>query len=130
MRKIDYDESAWLVMPGGEVRALRARVAKGFAERLLGLIGVAPVERGSALVFGRCVSIHTFWMTSAIDVLWLMRPDESGRMAVLRCDRKVGRGRVVEGPAGCWACAEMAPGEVGAGLPESLVVASTARARG
>ena len=58
MRKIDYDESAWLVMPGGEVRALRARVAKGFAERLLGLIGVAPVERGSALVFGRCASIH------------------------------------------------------------------------
>lgn len=128
MRKIDYDESAWLVLGGGDVLTVRARVAEGFLERALGLIGVAPVEARSALVFGRCRSVHTFWMASDIDVLWLMRPDESGRMAVLAAERSVGRRRVLVGPAGAWACAEMAAGSVGAGLPESLVVASMARA--
>ena len=54
--------------PGG---ALEVRVAEGFRLRLLGLARLAPDEI-HPLLFLRCRSLHTFWMRSPIDVVWLL----------------------------------------------------------
>ncbi len=72
--------------------------------RLLGLVGLAALEPGQALLLPRCRSVHTFGMRFALDLIWL---DAKGR--VLRTDAAVAPRRlrscrrahgVVEAPAG------------------------------
>lgn len=51
--------------------ALNAKIAKGFLQRLRGLIGRKKLEEGEALWIKPCNSIHTIGMRFAIDVIFL-----------------------------------------------------------
>ncbi len=60
-----------------EVCGVRARVARTFAARARGLIGAKPPPAGEGLLIPRCNAIHTFFMSFAIDAVFLdadMRP--------------------------------------------------------
>jgi uncharacterized membrane protein (UPF0127 family) len=45
--------------------------AKGFLENLVGLIGRKVIEDGFFLLFRKCNSIHTFFMSADIDVVMI-----------------------------------------------------------
>jgi uncharacterized membrane protein (UPF0127 family) len=64
--------------------ALDVRVAATLRTRLLGLLGLASVPRGVALLLRGTRSVHTCGMRFALDLLWL---DARGR--VLRVDEQV-----------------------------------------
>lgn len=64
----------------GSELASRARVARGFWPRLIGLLGRRSLPWGEALVIERCRSIHTAFMRFAIDVIMV---DRSGRVVKL-----------------------------------------------
>ena len=49
----------------------RARVAKSFAARLRGLMGVADLPAGQGVLFPRTSSVHTHFMRFPIDVVFL-----------------------------------------------------------
>lgn len=79
-------------------------VARGVGQRLLGLIGLAELPPGSALLFPGCDSVHTAWMRMAIDVVFL---DTCGRVLKVRrslppwrVTRCRGAAAVLECPAG------------------------------
>lgn len=87
-------------LPGGGT----AFVARTVGQRLLGLMGLAALPPGSALLFPGCDSVHTAWMRMAIDVVFL--DDGGGVLSVRRALRpwRVTRCRgavaVLEFPAG------------------------------
>ena len=49
----------------------RARVARSFAQRLLGLMGTAGLEPGTGVLFPATSSVHTHFMRYPIDVVFL-----------------------------------------------------------
>jgi uncharacterized membrane protein (UPF0127 family) len=51
--------------------AERARVADNFLSRLRGLLFSPPLKNGEGLYITHCPSIHMFWMTYAIDAVFL-----------------------------------------------------------
>ena len=51
-------------------------VADSLAARLRGLIGSAPLGPGEGLLISPCSSIHTFWMSFPIDVIYLNSSQE------------------------------------------------------
>lgn len=53
--------------------ALRVRQARGFCERLAGLIGAPPLAADEALLLDRCQAIHTCFMNGPIDLVFLDR---------------------------------------------------------
>ena len=55
----------------------RARVARTFAQRFRGLMGVARLEPGCGLLLPRTSSVHTHFMRFALDVVFL---DDEGRV--------------------------------------------------
>lgn len=55
----------------GALLADQARVAATFLSRLRGLIGTRPLAPGEALYLSGCKQIHMFWMTFAIDVVFM-----------------------------------------------------------
>jgi len=55
------------------VIADKARIARSFVSRLLGLMFRSRMEQGEALVFYHAPSIHMFFMRFAIDVVFLDR---------------------------------------------------------
>lgn len=73
--------------------------------RFLGLMGVDEEEM-PALLFPRCRSLHTFWMRSAIDLVWI----DLDRGRVLGVEQ-VPRRRTVRGPRGATAALELPPGQ-------------------
>jgi hypothetical protein len=75
-------------------------LAERFGLRLRGLTGLEPGAI-PPLLLPRCRSLHTFWMSSAIDVAWLdLRPGaERWDADVLRLDEEVERGRTLRCPA-------------------------------
>ncbi len=104
-----------LALPGGGT----AYVARSALERLLGLMGLAALPPGSALLIPGCDSVHTAWMRMPIDVVFL-----DARGAVLdvrtalrpwRVAHRRGAEAVLELPAGGaeallsgpWCCAAM-----------------------
>ena len=128
-RKVSYPEVGWVTRgDGNDPAPVGVHVARGFFDRLRGLMGVEDVEPSTLMVFGACSSIHTMWMRTPIDVAWLDEPDESGSMRVLRVDRAVLPWRV-RGCAQAWGCAEAAPGWLSRLLPERVSVPELGRAR-
>ncbi len=61
----------------GRTLAREVRVAATFGRRLRGLIGRPPLEPGEGLLIRPCSGIHTFFMRSAIDAVFL---DGDGRV--------------------------------------------------
>ena len=59
------------------VCGVRARVARTFAERMRGLIGTKDLGPGEGMLIVRCGAIHTFFMSFAIDAVFL---DRRGRI--------------------------------------------------
>ena len=55
----------------GVILLPRVRVATGFIERFLGLMGRKNVTEDEGLCFPKCNSIHTFFMRIPIDVVLL-----------------------------------------------------------
>lgn len=62
-------------MESVEILGVRAKVARTFAERARGLIGRAKPPPGEGLLILRCNAIHTFFMSYAIDAVFLDRQD-------------------------------------------------------
>lgn len=58
-----------------EILGIKARVAKSFIDRAVGLIGKKSLPEGEGLLIMRCNAIHTFFMSMAIDATFL---DSSG----------------------------------------------------
>ncbi len=61
----------------GTELADKARTARSFTSRLVGLLGRSSLEPGEALVLEPCSSIHTAFMRFAIDLVYVGR---SGRV--------------------------------------------------
>ena len=57
----------------GTQLAARARVAAGFWERLVGLLGRRSLAPGEGLVITPCRSVHTLFMRFTIDVVYVDR---------------------------------------------------------
>ncbi|MBI4431558.1 MAG: DUF192 domain-containing protein [Candidatus Omnitrophica bacterium] len=53
--------------------AFSAVEARGFLNRLTGLIGKKYLERGSGLILRSCSSVHTLWMRFPIDIIFADR---------------------------------------------------------
>ncbi|MCR5413754.1 MAG: DUF192 domain-containing protein [Kiritimatiellae bacterium] len=53
------------------VCGVRAKIARTFAQRAKGLIGVKDMKKGEGLLILRCNAIHTFFMRFAIDATFL-----------------------------------------------------------
>ena len=58
-----------------EVNGVRARVARTMFARMKGLIGTKSLPPGEGLLILHCNSIHTFFMSFAIDATFLDRDD-------------------------------------------------------
>jgi uncharacterized membrane protein (UPF0127 family) len=54
-----------------KIIAMNAKQAKGYFERLLGLMFKKELNKGSALVIPFCNWIHTFFMRFTIDVIYI-----------------------------------------------------------
>ena len=63
------------------VLVCRARVAKSFAARFRGLMGVAQLSPGTGLLLPRTSSVHTQFMRFPIDVVFL---DSEWRIVAVR----------------------------------------------
>lgn len=59
----------------GTVLGSRIRIAESFGERLQGLIGTRALQEQQGLYLSRCRSIHTFFMSIPIDVVFLDADD-------------------------------------------------------
>lgn len=57
------------------------RQARGFWQRLAGLMGQADPAARSALLIPRCTSVHTCFMRGALDIVYL---DDQGRITRLQ----------------------------------------------
>lgn len=53
----------------------KCHVAECFLDRLRGLIGKTGLQPGEALLFPKCKSIHMWFMSFPIDVVFLTRTD-------------------------------------------------------
>lgn len=53
------------------ILATNAKLAKGFFERLIGLMFKKKLEHGNALIIPYCNWIHTFFMRFPIDVIYI-----------------------------------------------------------
>lgn len=58
-----------------EIGGVTAEVARGFLDRLKGLIGRRGLPPGRGLLILRCNAIHTFFMRFAIDATFYDRHD-------------------------------------------------------
>ncbi|MDD2600585.1 MAG: DUF192 domain-containing protein [Kiritimatiellae bacterium] len=100
----------------GEVFAEPVEYARGFFERLKGLLGRVDMCDGAAMIIEHCGSVHTLGMSFAIDLIFL---DREWRVVSLERDIPPGRWmitgglrakRVVESRAGALACDQLEPG--------------------
>lgn len=64
----------------GALVAERARLARSFRERLVGLLGRDRLPPGEALILEPCSGVHTLFMRFTIDVAFL---DAQGRVVAL-----------------------------------------------
>jgi uncharacterized membrane protein (UPF0127 family) len=64
------------------------RIAAGLRDRVVGLIGGAPLEPGHAFVIPGAGQVHTFGVRFAIDVAFC---DDNGRMLHVVTSMKPGR---------------------------------------
>ncbi len=110
MRRISYDRRCELWKTTCGCVELRGHVARGFLDRLLGLMGQRKVPADALMLFGRCRSVHTMHMRVPIDLVWLAKPDLDGSMRVVGVRRAVRPWRAELAPEGAWGVAELAEG--------------------
>jgi uncharacterized membrane protein (UPF0127 family) len=119
MRRFRFARSLVVEWPGGDVSAW---VAESFAQRLLGLAGLAAIPADRGLLIPECAAVQTWGMRFAIDIAFLEWPPGPGR-GVIRLREAVGPGRaaglrgrrgrhtaVLEAPAGALRELAMGPG--------------------
>ena len=99
------------------VVAQSARLADNFFTRLRGLIGTRSLESGEGLIIRPCSSIHTFFMSFPIEVLFVGEGNRVLRATELIVPWRIGpivsQGRyVVELPAGALAASRTENGDV------------------
>ena len=75
---LGYTKSGW--KPSGRIWDISelfsdVEYATGFVGRLKGLIGKKTVPDGYALIFERCSSVHSFFMSCTIDIMYLDEKD-------------------------------------------------------
>ena len=111
-----------IVTADGAVLCRECRVADSFWSRLRGLLGTTPLRGDEGLLIPRTSSIHTHFMSYAIDVVFV---DAEGRVRKLARDLRPwrvascpGARDVVEVPSG--RCDEV-------GLAEGAVLVQSAR---
>ena len=75
-RRFEGAPVARLGCPEGTIEVV---VAESFRLRLIGLMRL-DAEEVEPLLFPRCRSIHTFWMKSPIDLVWIALDGERGRV--------------------------------------------------
>lgn len=85
--------------------ALRARVARTWRERMVGLLEHARLGEGEALIFPRCHSIHTVGMRFTIDAVFV---DEDWRVVALH--DALAPGRLIAPIWRAWGVVETAEG--------------------
>ncbi len=71
-----------------EILGYRARVARTFAERARGLIGTKALAPDEGMLILRCNAIHTFFMSFAIDAIFL---DKNDKVVKKVCNIRPGR---------------------------------------
>jgi uncharacterized protein len=64
----------------GQTLVARGKATTNRWERGKGLIGHAPLQPGEGLLIRPCSSVHTFWMSFPIDVVYV---DQSHRVVAL-----------------------------------------------
>ena len=72
-----------------EILGYRARVARTFAERARGLIGTKSLAADEGMLILKCNAIHTFFMSFAIDAIFLDKDDK-----VVKTVRNIRPGRL------------------------------------
>ena len=77
-----------IIGPGGRVVAGRARIARSFLSRLVGLLAQASLDAGEALVIPAGQAIHTIGMRFPIDVAFV---DRAGCVVAMRHAMRSGR---------------------------------------
>jgi len=87
--------------------ATKARMARSFWSRLVGLLGRRALPDGEALIIPRCRSIHTVGMQFPIDAVFV---DRAFRVVALRED--LSPGRIVSPVWKAWGVVEMAAGSL------------------
>lgn len=96
------------VLLDGKVVADRVREARSFPARLAGWMGRAEVRPDEALYLPGCASVHTCFMRTPIDVLFL---DRAGTVLAVRERLPPWR---LAARVGAWGVMELAPGRAGA----------------
>jgi uncharacterized membrane protein (UPF0127 family) len=96
-----------VVASSGVVLAERVRVASGPRERMKGLLGGPPLERGDALLLSPASQVHTFGMKYPIDVVFA---DGGGR--VVHVVRNMKPRRISKWVRGAKTVLELAAGSV------------------
>jgi uncharacterized membrane protein (UPF0127 family) len=67
-----------------EILGIKAKVARTFRERARGLIAMPKPPPGEGLLILRCNAIHTFFMSYAIDAVFLDSQDR-----VVKCVKNI-----------------------------------------
>jgi uncharacterized membrane protein (UPF0127 family) len=122
-------ETVTIDCPAGRVEA---HVAGGVRLRFLGLMGL-DAEEVRPLLFPRCRSIHTWFMRTPIDLVWLELCDDEAK--VLSVAPELPRRRTASAPKGAQrkrvAALELSPGAATAlGIRSgSTLACQTVRAR-
>ncbi len=104
------------VLREGEVIGTQIQVATNFFCRLRGLLGRARLEKEEGLLLLPCRQVHTFFMSFAIDVLFL---DKQGKIVELMPEMTPGHAsplvkdgyQVLELPAGTVKLKKLQKGE-------------------
>lgn len=91
--------------PDGRSGRLSVRCARGFADRLIGLIGSSGPGAPDGLWLEPCMAVHTFGVRGALDLVFV-----SSCMVVLRIDAQVAP-RSVRAARGARAVLELGGGE-------------------
>jgi len=94
-------------MPGGEIELI---VANRIWLRLIGLMRLGPADL-KPILFPRCGSLHTFWMRTPIDIVWLEMTEDGATVRAVR--EALPPRRTARGGRGVSAL-ELAPGAAGA----------------
>ena len=98
----------------------RARVARSWVARAVGLLGCRRLGEGEGLILPRCSSIHTIGMRFAIDAVFV---DPGWRVVSLRPN--LPPGRVLLPQWGVWGVVELAGGtvrDIGLEVGDQLIV--------
>lgn len=86
---------------------LNVPLAQSFLQRTVGLIGRTELGPADGLWFDRCSSIHTFFMRTPIDVVFLDRDKR-----VIQALPNVQPWRPYVGCRGAYSLVELAPGSI------------------